>query len=58
MKKGLIAFFSVFLFIQICGIYIVGGFDNQTIPSKSIGIGLGIIIGAFIAGIIMEAENN
>ena len=58
MKKGLITFFSVFLFIQICGIYIVGGFDNQTIISKSLGVAAGIIFGVISAGIVLENQDN
>lgn len=48
MKKVLI-FLSVFVFIQICEIYIMGGFDYQTIMSKSLSIFWGCFIGAGIA---------
>jgi hypothetical protein len=44
MKKVLI-FLSVFAFIQICQIYIVGGFYCQTITSKSLAIYWGFFIG-------------
>lgn len=38
-------FFCAFLFIQMCEIYIMGGFEYQTIKSKFISITLGIVFG-------------
>jgi len=43
MKQVLI-FLYVFLFIQICEIYIMGGFDHQTITSKFVSVFLGMIV--------------
>lgn len=47
MKQVLI-FLSVFLFLQICEIYIMGGFDHQTIDSKFIGVLLGIAMSGLV----------
>lgn len=46
MKQVLI-FLSVFLFLQICEIYMMGGFEHQTIMSKFISVFLGIIVSTF-----------
>jgi len=57
MKKVLIAFFATFIFTQICGIYIVGGLDEQTIDSKFFSIFFGVVFGIFSAGFVIVAEN-
>jgi hypothetical protein len=54
LTKNIIAFSCVFLFIQVCGAYIMGGFDHQTITSKSASISLGIVFGALFAGALED----
>jgi len=48
LKRNVIAFLIAFLFIQVCGIYVMGGPSLQTIESKItsmiIGIGFGILV--------------
>ena len=53
MKQVLI-FLSVFLFIQICEIYIVGGFYHQTIVSKFVSVFSGIIVSIFTVLILED----
>lgn len=52
--KLVFTFLSVFLFAQICGIYIMGGFDHQTIYSKAASVSLGVVFG--IAAIYVKHE--
>jgi hypothetical protein len=54
LTKNIIAFSCVFLFIQVCGAYIMGGFDHQTIISKGISISMGITFGALFAGALED----
>ena len=51
MKK-LLTFLSVFFFVQICEIYIMGGFDHQTIISKSVSVLLGFVFGVTLIAVI------
>ena len=53
--KTVFTFLSVFLFTQICEIYIMGGFDNQTILSKSTSVVLGFLFGI---GLIAAIESK
>lgn len=53
MKQVLI-FLSVFLFVQICEIYIVGGFYHQTIVSKFVSVFSGIIVSIFTVLILED----
>ena len=50
--KQLFTFLSVFLFAQICEIYIMGGFDHQTILSKSTSVLLGSLLGVVLIAVI------
>lgn len=52
--KKLLAFFLTFMFIQLCEIYIMGGFYNQTIESKAAGIFIGLVCGLAFLSIIHE----
>ena len=58
LTRNIIAFSCVFLFIQVCGAYIMGGFDHQTITSKGISISLGITFGALFLGALEINENE
>ena len=51
MKK-ILTFLSVFFFAQICEIYIMGGFDQQTIISKSASVLLGSLLGVVLIAVI------
>lgn len=48
-------FLSVFLFTQICEIYIMGGFDHQTILSKSTSVVIGFLFGI---GLVAAIESK
>ena len=50
--KQLFTFLSVFLFAQICEIYIMGGFDHQTIVSKFTSVTLGCLLGVTLIAVI------
>ncbi len=59
LTRNIIAFSCVFLFIQICGAYIMGGFNHQTIGSKAASISIGIIFGALFVSALEEfSEKN
>lgn len=48
LKRNVIAFLSAFLFIQLCGMYVMGGLFHQTVESKVAfmiaGIGFGMLV--------------
>lgn len=48
--KTISIFLITFLFIQICGIYIMGGFEHQTIQSKLVSVFIGIVCGLAMVG--------
>ena len=50
--KTVFTFLSVFLFAQICEIYIMGGFDHQTIVSKFTSVTLGCLFGVTLIAVI------
>ena len=50
--KTIFTFLSVFLFTQICEIYIMGGFDHQTIESKFTSVTLGCLFGVLLIAVI------
>lgn len=54
MLKYIIAFISVFIFINAVSIYIVGGFYKQTVESKLITEIIGIALGLF--GVITQID--
>jgi hypothetical protein len=55
LKKTL-TFLLPFLFIQLCEIYIMGGYDHQTIHSKLMSITIGIIGGLALLGFFKEEQ--
>lgn len=54
--KKLLAFFLIFMFIQLCEIYIMGGFYNQTIESKLASIVTGVFCGLAFLSIVLVNE--
>lgn len=57
--KPIAVFLGIFIFVNICGAYIMGGFYNQTIISKFIGSLLGALIGlACMLPFIDEKKNK
>ena len=48
--KTISIFLITFLFIQLCGIYIMGGFEHQTIQSKLVSVFIGIVCGLAMVG--------
>lgn len=44
--KHVLIFLAAFLFVQLIGVYIMGGFYSQTIESKAITSFAGIFLGA------------
>jgi hypothetical protein len=55
MKKVLI-FLGTFLFIQLMFVYIMGGFYEQTIKSKSLSSFIGIVLGWVILILVRDNE--
>ena len=56
--KTIVIFLSVFLFIELCGIYVMGGFWNQTIESKFNSTALGIILASLVTSITWYESKN
>jgi len=54
LTSNIIAFLCVFIFIQVCAAYIMGGFYHQTITSKGLSISLGITFAALFAGALED----
>jgi hypothetical protein len=45
LTKNIIAFLVTFLAVHICSMYIMGGFDHQTVASKLISSFIGTMLG-------------
>ena len=45
LTRNIVVFLITFLTVQVCAIYIVGGFDLQTVESKFMSISVGAVIG-------------
>ncbi len=45
LTKNIIAFLVTFLAVQLCAMYILGGFDLQTVESKLISSFIGTVLG-------------
>ena len=56
--KYILTFLLTFLFIQICELYIMGGFSGQTIHSKSISIVVGCILAVFVTAAFADISKN
>ena len=54
--KKIVTFLMPFLFIQVCEIYIMGGYDHQTIGSKLMSITIGIVGGLALLGFFQEEQ--
>jgi hypothetical protein len=54
--KKTLTFLLAFLFIQLCEIYIMGGYDHQTIHSKLMSITIGIVGGLALLGFFKEEQ--
>jgi hypothetical protein len=54
--KTILIFLITFFFIQLCGIYIMGGFEHQTIQSKLVSVLIGIVFGLAMVGFFNEDE--
>ena len=56
LTKNIVAFLVTFLAVQVCAMYIVGGFDYQTVASKLIAAFVGITLGMAVLAIINGPE--
>ena len=45
LTRNIVAFLVTFLAVQVCAMYIMGGFDLQTVASKLIAAFIGITLG-------------
>ena len=45
LTRNIVVFLITFLVVQLCAMYIVGGFNHQTIESKFMSISVGAVIG-------------
>ena len=45
LTRNIVAFLVTFLAVHICSMYIMGGFDLQTVASKLIAAFIGITLG-------------
>ena len=56
LTKNIIAFLVTFLAVQVCAMYIVGGFDHQTVGSKLIATFIGTVLGMAVLSVINDSE--
>lgn len=54
LTRNLVAFLVTFLVVQLWSMYIVGGFDYQTVTSKVVSCFIGIVLGAAVLIFIDE----
>ena len=54
LTRNLVAFLVTFLVVQLWSMYIVGGFDHQTVASKFIATCIGIVLGAAVLVFVDE----
>ena len=54
LTKNIVAFLVTFLVVQLWSMYIVGGFDHQTVASKLISCFIGLVLGAAILTFLYE----
>ena len=52
ISKNIIAFITMFIFVQLCGAYIMGGFYSQTITSKTLSTFLGFLLGILVIAML------
>jgi len=45
LTRNIVAFLVTFLAVHICSMYIMGGFDHQTVTSKIISSFIGAMLG-------------
>ena len=45
LTRNIVAFLVTFLTVQVCAMYILGGFDHQTVASKLISSFIGTMLG-------------
>jgi hypothetical protein len=45
LTRNIIAFLVTFLLVQVCAMYILGGFDLQTVQTKLISSFIGTVLG-------------
>ena len=45
LTRNIVAFLVTFLAVHVCSMYIVGGFDHQTVASKLISSFIGTMLG-------------
>jgi tetrahydromethanopterin S-methyltransferase subunit F len=57
MKKEIIGFIVAFILSHLVSMYIMGGYDNQTLTSKIIATIIGCIIG-FAFAMFINIENT
>jgi uncharacterized membrane protein YccC len=56
LTKNIVAFLVTFLAVHICSMYIMGGFDHQTVASKLISSFIGIVLGMAVLACTNESE--
>jgi hypothetical protein len=56
LTRNILAFLVTFLAVQVCAMYIMGGFHHQTVGSKFISISVGAVIGMAVLAFTNETE--
>ena len=56
LTRNIVAFLVTFLATQICAMYIMGGFDLQTVASKLIAAFIGITLGMAVIALTNGPE--
>ena len=56
LTKNIITFVVTFLAVHVCSMYIVGGFDHQTVASKLIATFIGTVLGMAVLAITNGPE--
>ena len=56
LTRNIVAFLVTFLAVHVCSMYIMGGFDHQTVASKLISCFVGIMCGMAVLSFTNESE--
>ena len=54
LTRNIVAFLVTFLAVQLCAMYILGGFDQQTVETKFLSSFVGVSLGAAILTFLYE----
>ena len=56
LTRNIVAFLVTFLAVHVCSMYIMGGFDHQTVASKLISSFIGIVCGMAVLAFINDPK--